>query len=188
MMPSTPASISKRMCAGWFTVQHTTCKSFFRASASNAGVTRSPRTANWRAPTCTARSTGFSICPSYNTPVISVGSTLRSDSRIATSNEITTVRGISPDSRSAPIKACSPPPGAARFQLQIEHDIMFLGKFDNFLQRGNALAGKFAAEPGASVEATQLREREVMHGAAPAGGSVHGGIVDGHEARVARKL
>ena len=79
-------------------------------------------------------------------------------------------------------------PGAGRFQFQIEDDVMFFGELENFFERGDALAGKFAAEPGAGVEAAEFGQGEIVNFAFAVCGAVDGVVMDGDEAGVAGEL
>lgn len=78
--------------------------------------------------------------------------------------------------------------GATGFHFQVEDHVVFFGKIEDLLDGGNALTGKFAAEPGTGVEAAQLREGEVVHGTFSVGGPIYGFIVNGYQAGIASQL
>ena len=65
---------------------------------------------------------------------------------------------------------------------------MFFGKLENFGEGGDALTGVFAAEPGAGIEAAQVGEGHIVHGAFSVGGAIDGFVVDGYQAGVAGQL
>ncbi len=79
-------------------------------------------------------------------------------------------------------------PGAGRLQLQIKHHVVLLCELQNLFQRRNALAGKFAAEPRARVEAPQFAQRQIVHFAMPVCRAIDRIVMNGDKSRVARKL
>src|SRR5271154_2309299 len=79
-------------------------------------------------------------------------------------------------------------PGAAGLELEIKDDIVFFGELEDFVESGYALAGKFAAEPGAGVEFAYFREGHVVDRALSVGSAIDGVVVDGDEAGVAGQL
>jgi hypothetical protein len=81
-----------------------------------------------------------------------------------------------------------PSPRTGGLQLQIEDHVVLSCKFEDFFDGGNALSGKFASEPRASIQAPEVRKRQVVHRAVSIGGAIHGGVVNGHKARVPGKL
>src|SRR5206468_1324304 len=58
----------------------------------------------------------------------------------------------------------------------------------NFFQRRNAFSGELAPEPRPRIQPPQISKRHVVHSALSVRGTVHFGVVNGHETRVARKL
>lgn len=79
-------------------------------------------------------------------------------------------------------------PEATWFEFEVENNVVFLGKFENFLQRGNALPGEIAREPCARVEFPDLRHGEVVNRTAAIGSPVDGLVVNGDKMRVPREL
>ena len=79
-------------------------------------------------------------------------------------------------------------PEASRFEFEVKDDIVFLGKFKNLLQRGNALPREIAGEPRARVELPDLRHGHVVDGAMTVGGSVDGFVMDSHKVGVSGQL
>ena len=79
-------------------------------------------------------------------------------------------------------------PKAAGFQLQVEDNIVFLGKFENFFESGDTLADEFAGKPSACIKTPDFREGHVLNRAVAAGGTINCLVMDGHEMGVAGKL
>jgi len=79
-------------------------------------------------------------------------------------------------------------PEGAGFQLQVEDHIVFLGKYEYFLEGRYALSREFAGKPGARIEAPDFRERHMLNRAMAAGGTINGLVMDGDKMRVARQL
>ena len=76
--------------------------------------------------------------------------------------------------------------------LQVENDVAFLRKPKDFIQRGNALAGKgfgrAGAEPRAGIERTHFLERPQVNQAMSGRGAVERGVMDGHDPRISRQV
>jgi len=127
---------------GMITVQHTTCRSFFRALASSAGVTRSPRTTNCRAPMATPSPADF--------PTVRHTATghqrrldfpqIQHDLRVKGNHHRPWYLSRFGN---APTSACSPPTSRTASSPG-KHHIIFLGKFQNLFQRGDAFSGELA--------------------------------------------
>src|ERR1700740_954079 len=65
---------------------------------------------------------------------------------------------------------------------------MLLGEIQDFFECGDLLRGEFASEPGACIEAAQLREGKIVNTAFAVRGAVHRIVMNGHEARIAGEL
>ena len=61
-------------------------------------------------------------------------------------------------------------------------------ELENLFERGNALAGEGVAKPGASVQAAQFGEAEIVDRALTVGGTIYRVIVNRDETRVAGEL
>src|SRR5258708_17487987 len=65
---------------------------------------------------------------------------------------------------------------------------MLVGKLQDVFDGWDAFAGKLAAEPRACVEPAQFSQRHIVNRALAVGGSIHRGIMNSHQPRVARQL
>jgi len=79
-------------------------------------------------------------------------------------------------------------PGASGLEFQIKNDVMLFGEFENLIERRDALAGELTSKPGASVEAAQFEQREIMDFAVAIGGAVNRVVMNGDETGIAGKL
>jgi len=78
-----------------------------------------------------------------------------------------------------------PAPKAAWFEFQVENDIVFSGKLEDLLQRGNAFSREITREPCARVELPDLRHGQIVNGSTTIGGPIDGLVVNGHKVRIA---
>jgi len=126
--------------------------------------------------------------PSYSSPVIQRWLDFRKFSTMAASNEITTARGISPNHATRQsMRALTP----TRFPVffQVEHHVVFFGELQDFFQCGDALAREFAPEPRSGIQPPQIGGASCRATApCPFVVAIYGRVVNGHEARIARKL
>jgi osmotically-inducible protein OsmY len=81
-----------------------------------------------------------------------------------------------------------PSPEPIGLQFKVENDIVLAGKFQDFDERGDALAHEFAAKPGAGIEAANFGECHALNGALTGSGSVDGLVVESDEVRVASEM
>src|SRR2546430_13073153 len=79
-------------------------------------------------------------------------------------------------------------PCAPRFYFQVKYHVIFFGELQDFFQCGDALSGEFAPEPRPGIQPPQIGKRHVVYRALSVRGAIHGGVVNGHEVRIARKL
>src|SRR5580704_18563675 len=79
-------------------------------------------------------------------------------------------------------------PRTGRFEFEIKDDVVLFGEFEDFFERGDALAGELAAEPRTGIEAAQLGQSEIVDSAFAVRSAIAGVVMDGDEARVAREL
>jgi hypothetical protein len=79
-------------------------------------------------------------------------------------------------------------PEAIGLQFEIENDIIFAGKFQDFRERGDALTHEFAAKPGTGIQAANLGKGHGLDGALARRGAVDGFVVKGDKVRIASEM
>jgi hypothetical protein len=79
-------------------------------------------------------------------------------------------------------------PEAIGLQFEIENDVVFAGKFQDFRECGDALTHEFTAKPGTGIEAANFGKRHGLDGALTGGGAIDGLVVEGDKVRVASEV